>query len=237
MREIRFQSQQNNLAIAYSNQKQFGPGGSFDFTRRYWGYTKITLLLLFSPLLPAQHNQGRKHKGLIALLKNETPPLTCLHLRTLSEQRRVAPIHLFPLLPQSHVRCFSLAEDAGVGKHSPESCVLAGEDRRPSAWEEGSGEGTGWWHTTRATTGLASFEQCPGQFSPSQRLRSKQLNKNDLAEHNCWAWIQTSKTHPICDIGGQCFLGSVAVRREACGGNQTAGNPEVSRCGDILFLC
>lgn len=110
-----------------------------------------------------------------------------MHLRTLSkEQRQIAPIHLFLLLPRAHVRCFWLAEDAGVGKCSSESCVLAGEDLGHSAWEQGSGEGPGGWHTTRATTGLASFGQRPGGFHQVNVCAPNGWEKkNDPAEHNC----------------------------------------------------
>lgn len=190
---------------------------------------------MFSPLLPAQHNQGRKHKGLIAFLKNETPPLTCLHLRTLSEQRQVAPIHLFPLLPQSHVRCFSLAEDAGVGKCSPESCVLTGEDLRHFAQEQGSGEGTGGWHTMRTTTGLTSFEQCLGSFHQVNVCALNSCKKITWLSTTAEFGFRPAKLIPSATSEGSVSLGA-SQRGERLRGNQTADNPEEKRCGDTLYF-
>lgn len=50
--------------------------------------------------------------------------VTCLHLKTLCEQWRAALVHLFLLLPQPHVRCFSVAEGADVNECSTESSFL-----------------------------------------------------------------------------------------------------------------
>lgn len=96
-------------------------------------------------------------------------------IRTFSEQRDFAPIYLFWLLPQSHIRCCLLAEDAGVGKCSPESYILTGKDHHHSMWEQGSGKGMDGWHMTSVTAGLNQLWTTSRQFSPSQRLCSKQL--------------------------------------------------------------
>lgn len=168
-------------------------------------------------------------------LKNETPPLTCLDsfraLAGCSNSLLSPPAHI-----RSHIRCFSLAKDLGAGKFSPESCVLTGKDLCHSAWGQGSGKAAGGWHMARATTGLTSFEQRPGSFH--------QVN---ICALNSWkkiTWLSTTaefgfrpaKLIPPATSEVNISLGA-PQRGERLRGNQTADNPEVSRCGDILFLC
>lgn len=117
-----------------------------------------------------------------------------MHFGTPSEQRQVAPIHPFLCLPQSHVRCFSLAEDAAVGKCSPQSSVLPGKDLHCSVWEQG----TGGWHILSAVTGLASLEQNLDSLHPVCALNSwknKKKKRPGWAQHPGLASDQQNSSH------------------------------------------
>jgi len=154
--------------------RQCGPVDSFDFMRMFQEYTKITFSILFPPLLPTQHKQGRKHKGINVLWNDGTPSS---HMPAFKDA----------------VWAMKSCSSSPFSAPAPAPCKVLFTGRR--CWCEwvfhrkqfslqrsallclGSGEGNAGCQKQGATTGLCKAWQMSRQLSPSQYLCHKHPEK------------------------------------------------------------